>query len=49
LTAEMLKDPETPFGVAGFDQFGAVRIRANTRVQQALQPYVRPGNGVLVA
>jgi hypothetical protein len=41
LAAEMMKDPDTPFGVAGFDNFGAVRTRANPRVEQALAPYIR--------
>lgn len=41
LAAEMMQDPATPFGVAGFDQFGAVRVRANPRVEAALAPYIR--------
>lgn len=41
IAAEMMKDPDTPFGVAGFDQFGAVRVRANPRVERALAPYIR--------
>lgn len=49
LAAAALQDPTTPFGVAGFDQFGAVRIRVDPRVERMLQPFVRPGNGVLVA
>ena len=41
LSAEMMKDADTPFGVAGFDGFGAVRIRENPRVEQALRPFMR--------
>ena len=49
IAAQKLKDPETPFGVAGFDQFGAVRVRMDPRIAEALQPYKRPGNAVMVA
>ncbi len=41
LAGEMMKDAETPFGVAGFDQFGVVRVRTNPRVEQLVAPYVR--------
>ena len=43
-------DLRDTFGVAGFDQFGAVRLRpTDPRVAATLQPYQRPGSGVLVA
>lgn len=48
LAAEMLKDPETPWGVAGFDQAGVVRVRSNPRVAAALQPFVRAEQAVMV-
>jgi hypothetical protein len=34
-----LKD--APFGVAGFGEFGAVRVRNNPRAMALLQPYRR--------
>lgn len=48
LAAEMLKDPETPYGVVGFDNVGVIRLRANPRVAMMLQPYVRPEQAVMV-
>lgn len=47
LAAEMLKDPETPWGVAGFDQAGVVRVRSNPRVAAALQPFIRNEQAVM--
>lgn len=42
LTAsETSKLKDAPFGVAGFDQYGAVRIRANPAIMRMLGPYIR--------
>lgn len=46
LAAELLKLKDAPFGVAGFGDFGAVRIRDNPRARSLLAPYRR--NPVLV-
>lgn len=46
LAAEMLKDPETPFGIIGFEgnvSPALIRLRANPRIAQALEPFVRTG------
>lgn len=37
--AELFKMGDAPFGVAGFGEFGPVRVRLNSRVQQLLAPY----------
>lgn len=47
LAAETFKAGDAPFGVAGFGEFGAVRVRANPLAQAKLAPYRR--NPVLVA
>ncbi len=47
LAAETGKLGEAPFGVAGFDQFGAVRVRQNPLAKAKLDPYVL--DSVLVA
>lgn len=47
IAAETFKIGDAPFGVAGFGEFGAVRVRMNTRAQSLLAPYQR--NPVLVA
>lgn len=39
--AELFKLKDAPFGVAGFGEFGAVRIRANPIVMRAISPYKR--------
>lgn len=39
--AELFKLKDAPFGVAGFGEFGAVRIRANPIVLRAISPYKR--------
>ena len=49
LALEMLKDPETPFGVIGVDNVGIMRLRANPRVANILQPFVRPSRAAMVA
>lgn len=41
LAAEMLKLKDAPFGVAGFGEFGAVRVRNNPKAMGLLQPYRR--------
>lgn len=40
LAAETYKLREAPFGVAGFDQYGAVRIKSLPQVERMLAPYV---------
>lgn len=47
IAAETFKIGDAPFGVAGFGEFGAVRVRMNTRAQSLLAPYQR--HPVLVA
>jgi hypothetical protein len=47
LAEETLKMKDSPFGVAGFDQFGPVRVRENPKVLAMLAPYRL--NPVLVA
>lgn len=37
--AELFKLADAPFGVAGFGEFGAVRVRPNPKVTQLLAPY----------
>ncbi|HEX6969857.1 MAG TPA: hypothetical protein VF174_13755, partial [Micromonosporaceae bacterium] len=44
---ELFKLSDAPFGVAGFGEFGPVRVRMNSRAQSLLAPYRR--NPVLVA
>ncbi|HEX6968106.1 MAG TPA: hypothetical protein VF174_04730 [Micromonosporaceae bacterium] len=44
---ELFKLGDAPFGVAGFGEFGPVRVRMNSRAQSLLAPYRR--NPVLVA
>lgn len=39
LSAEFVKLKDAPFGVAGFGEFGAVRVRANPQVASLLAPY----------
>ena len=46
IAAESFKLGDAPFGVAGFGEFGPVRVRMNTRAQTLLAPYRR--NPVLV-
>lgn len=41
LAAETHKLREAPFGVAGFGEFGVVRVRANPMAGKKLMPYVR--------
>jgi hypothetical protein len=43
LAAEQFKLKDAPFGVAGFSEFGAVRVRNNPMVASMLQPYARDG------
>lgn len=47
LAAELFKMKDAPFGVAGFGEFGMVRVRENPVVKAKLIPYRR--NAVLVA
>lgn len=47
IAAETFKIGDAPFGVAGFGEFGAVRVRMNTRAQSLLAPYQR--DPILVA
>lgn len=39
IAAELFKLGDAPFGVAGFGEFGAVRLRLNSRAQTLLNPY----------
>lgn len=41
LAAEFWKMRDAPFGVAGFGEFGVVRVRKNMIVAQLLEPYRR--------
>lgn len=41
LASEGLKLKDAPFGVAGFGEFGAVRVRDNPMVARKLAPYMR--------
>lgn len=41
LAAELFKMKDAPFGVAGFAEFGAVRIRENPKIATMLMPYQR--------
>jgi hypothetical protein len=43
LASETLKLKDAPFGVAGFGEFGAVRVRDNPMVAKKLAPYMRLG------
>ena len=47
IASELFKLGDAPFGVAGFGEFGPVRIRMNSRAQSLLAPYRR--DPVLVA
>ena len=41
MAADLFRLKDAPFGVAGFGEFGAVKITANPRVAQLLSPYCR--------
>lgn len=41
LAADHYKLKDAPFGVAGFGEFGSIRVRANPRVASLLNPYRR--------
>jgi hypothetical protein len=41
LASELAKLKEAPFGVAGFGEFGPVRVRENPIAMRLLRPYVR--------
>lgn len=41
LAHEIYKSADAPFGVAGFDQYGAVRVRENSKVSAMLSRYRR--------
>lgn len=43
LAADFFKLKDAPFGVAGFGEFGVVRVRENARVMSLLGPYRRYG------
>ena len=47
IASESFKLGDAPFGVAGFGEFGPVRVRMNSRAQSLLSPYRR--DPVLVA
>lgn len=41
LAAELFKLKDAPFGIAGFGEFGSVRVRDNPKVAKMLMPYQR--------
>lgn len=41
LGAEIHKLADAPFGVAGFDSYGVVRVRENPRIAKLLNPYTK--------
>lgn len=41
IAAELLKLGDAPLGVAGFGEFGVVRVRTNPKAAELLGPYVR--------
>lgn len=41
MAGELFKLADAPFGVAGFGEFGPVRVRMNSRAQTLLAPYRR--------
>ena len=47
LAAESVKLPDAPFGVAGFGEYGPVRVRDNPIAQNKLAPYRRAAARVL--
>ncbi len=47
IASELFKLGDAPFGVAGFGEFGPVRVRMNSRAESLLAPYRR--HPVLVA
>jgi len=47
IAAELFKMGDAPLGVAGFGEFGVVRVRSNPKAAEMLAPYVR--DPVLVA
>lgn len=49
MAAELLKLKDAPFGVAGFDAYGPVRVRDNPIVARLLAPYQRADTAFLVA
>lgn len=46
MAEEIAKMKDAPYGIAGFADFGAVRVRENPKIGMLLQPYKR--SGVLV-
>jgi hypothetical protein len=40
--ADLFRMKDAPFGVAGFGEFGAVKITANPKVMALLQRYISP-------
>lgn len=47
MAEELAKLKDAPFGVAGFGEFGSIRVRENPKVKMLLKPY-RADGGVLV-
>lgn len=46
VASELFRLRDAPFGVAGFGEFGAVRVRENPKVAELLDPYVKSDFGV---
>lgn len=44
MAAQLWKMSEAPLGVAGFGEYGAMRVRANPVAAEMLQPYVHGGS-----
>jgi hypothetical protein len=40
--ADTFRSKDAPFGVAGFGEFGVVRVGPNLRVQSLLRRYINP-------
>lgn len=41
LAIDLFKLKDAPFGVAGFAEYGAVRVRSNPQIRSMIQPYVK--------
>lgn len=46
VAADLLKLREAPFGVAGFGEFGQIRVKDNPRAAALLKPYVKAGTSL---
>jgi hypothetical protein len=46
VASELFRLRDAPFGVAGFGEFGAVRVRENPKVAALLDPYCKAQSGI---